>query len=72
MCVFEGYKNFTIVPPHDRLFVYAGYNGLPNNYSPIEFVNPDLNKWPLFKHARVRTVHIAPGDCLYLPSFYWH
>lgn len=41
MCVFEGYKNFTIVPPHDRLFVYAGHNGLPNNYSPIEFVNPD-------------------------------
>jgi hypothetical protein len=38
MCVFVGYKNFTIVPPHDRLFVYPGANGLPNNYSPVEFV----------------------------------
>jgi hypothetical protein len=25
MCVFEGYKNFSIVPPMDRDFVYAGF-----------------------------------------------
>lgn len=42
MCVFEGYKNFTIVAPHEREYVYAGYNGVPDNYSPIEFVAPDL------------------------------
>ena len=72
MCVFEGYKNFTIVPPHHREYVYAGFNGLPDNYSPVEFVDPDYEKYPLFKKAYVRTVHIAPGDCLYVPSYYWH
>jgi jumonji domain-containing protein 7 len=72
MCVFEGYKNFTIVPPHDRDYVYPGYNGLPNNYSPIEFLTPDLEKYPNFAKARVRTVHIAPGDCLYMPAYWWH
>lgn len=58
MCVFEGYKNFTIVHAADRMYVYAGYDGLPDNYSPVEFVNPDLEKWPLFKHSRVKSVFI--------------
>jgi hypothetical protein len=72
MCVFEGYKNFTIVSPLERMYVYPGYNGLPNNYSPIEFVSPDYEKWPEFKKARVKTVHIRRGDCLYLPAYWWH
>ncbi|CDW72979.1 gnat family protein [Stylonychia lemnae] len=72
MCVFEGYKNFSIVAPHERKYVYAGYEGVPDNYSPVEFVNPDYDKWPDFKKAHLRTVHIAPGDCLYLPAYYWH
>ena len=72
MCVLEGYKNFTVVPPYDRDFVYAGHGGLPNNYSPIEFVDPDYNKYPLFRQARIKTIHIAPGDCLYLPAYWWH
>jgi len=72
MCVFVGYKNFTIVAPHERIYVYAGYNGVPENYSPVEFVDPDYSLWPEFKKAHVRTVHIAPGDCLYMPAYYWH
>ena len=52
ICVFEGYKNFSIVPPHHTAYVYAGYNGLPNNYSPMEFVEPDYDKYPLFKNAK--------------------
>ena len=72
MCVYAGYKNFTIVSPYDRKWIYPGFNGLPSNYSPVEFVAPDYEKWPLFKKARVKTVHIAPGDCLFLPAYYWH
>ena len=72
MCVYEGYKNFTIVPQYDREYIYAGWNGLPDNYSPVEFVAPDLEKWPRFADARVRTAHIAAGDCLFLPAYYWH
>lgn len=41
MCVYEGYKNFTIVAPMDRKFIYAGTEGFPENYSPVEFVAPD-------------------------------
>jgi len=53
ICVFEGSKNFTVVPPHHGPYVYAGHNGLPNNYSPMEFVAPDYEKYPLFKNAKV-------------------
>lgn len=72
MCVFEGYKNFTIVPQYDRQYIYAGYNGLPDNYSPVEFVWPDYEKWPMLEQARIKTAHILPGDCLFVPSYYWH
>mmetsp|Transcript_18128 Transcript_18128/g.25136 ORF Transcript_18128/g.25136 Transcript_18128/m.25136 type:complete len:245 (-) Transcript_18128:62-796(-) len=72
MCVYRGYKNFTIVPQTDREFIYPGFNGLPGNYSPMEFVAPDFENWPKFMQARIKTVHIAPGDCLFLPSYYWH
>ena len=48
MCVYAGYKNFTIVPQYDREHIYAGNNGLPGNYSPLEFVAPDFEKWPMF------------------------
>lgn len=72
MCVYAGYKNFTIVSQYDRKHIYAGENGLPDNYSPVEFVAPDYERFPDFKNARVKTVQIMPGDCLFLPAYYWH
>ena len=72
MCVYAGYKNFTIVPQYDRDFIYAGDGGWPGNYSPVEFYDPDYEQWPLFRNARVTTVQIFPGDCLFLPAYYWH
>ena len=72
MCVYHGWKNFIIVPQYDREYIYAGWNGMPDNYSPVEFIDPDYEKWPLFKYARVRTAHIDAGDCLFVPSYYWH
>ena len=72
MCVYVGYKNFTIVSQYDRKWIYAGWNGLPDNYSPVEFVAPDYDKWPLFRNARPKTAHVAEGDCLFVPSYYFH
>jgi len=70
--MFEGYKNFTMAPIFDRKWVYAGTEGYPENYSPVEFVDPDYDKYPEFRHVRVNTVHIASGDCLYIPAYVWH
>jgi len=72
ICVFEGYKNFTFVSPYHRGFTYAGYGGLPDNYSPVDFNNPDCEKWPLFKKAKLGFAHIAQGDCLFMPAYWFH
>ena len=69
MCVYEGYKNFTIVAPHDRKWIYSGTEGYPDNYTPVEFYDPDYKKYPLMKNARIKMAHIAPGDCLYSVSY---
>jgi len=63
MCVLEGWKDFTIVSPFERGMVYPGYtdeNGkyYPENYSPVNFDNPDYEKFPNFKLAKVHTVRI--------------
>lgn len=49
MCVYEGYKNFWIVPPADRKFIYVGTEGYPDNYSPVELLTPDFEKYPMLK-----------------------
>jgi hypothetical protein len=72
MCVFEGYKVFWIVNTYDRGYIYSGYNGYPDNYSPVEFYDVDYDMWPLMKHARVQRAPIMPGDCLYVPAYWFH
>lgn len=72
MCVYHGWKDFYIVPQYDREFIYPGWNGMPDNYSPVEFIYPDMEQWPLFKYARVKRAHMDAGDCLYVPAYYWH
>ena len=73
MCVFKGHKNFSIVSPFQTKYVYqASEAGTPMNYSPVDFDKPDYDKYPLFKKANVYKVLVEAGDCLYLPSAWWH
>ncbi|TNV77256.1 hypothetical protein FGO68_gene12138 [Halteria grandinella] len=78
MCVYKGYKNFSIVSPFQTKYIYAGerkgddVSHMPNNYSPVDFVRPDYQKYPLFKNAMVYHIQLLPGDCLFLPAVWWH
>lgn len=62
MCIFKGYKNFTLVSPFHSHYVYPGVSENdeinPSNYSPINFLNPNLKKYPLFEKAKVYKVHL--------------
>ena len=62
MCVFKGYKNFTLVSPWHSKFVYSGVSindeVMPINYSPMNFDYPDYQKYPLFKNAKVYKIHL--------------
>lgn len=43
------------------------------NVSPVNFFMPDLKKYPLFKDATRTAVHLKPGDCMFIPAyFYYH
>ena len=57
MCVFKGYKNFTLVSPFHSRYVYAGVTNtddiMPDNYSPLNLDFPDYEKYPLFRKAKV-------------------
>jgi hypoxia-inducible factor 1-alpha inhibitor (HIF hydroxylase) len=45
---------------------------MPHNYSPVNFDNPDYDRYPMFKQAKVYKVHLQAGDCLFLPGLWWH
>ena len=34
--------------------------------------SPDLEKFPLFRQARVEHCVLEPGVMLFIPAFYWH
>ena len=43
------------------------------NVSPVNFFAPDYRLYPLFAEIERRyTVILNPGDCIYIPSFYFH
>jgi ribosomal protein L16 Arg81 hydroxylase len=43
------------------------------NYSPVDFFEPDLTKYPDFSHVKGKMhVKVEAGDILYIPSFWWH
>ncbi len=41
-------------------------------YSPIDLDAPDLERYPLFRQARVLETVLEPGDTLFLPLGWWH
>ena len=65
--VFDGKKEIKLVDPTRRKYVYA-----ISNYSPINFFNPDFDRFPLFKKAYPLTVTVNKGDILYIPSLWFH
>mmetsp|Transcript_8415 Transcript_8415/g.15881 ORF Transcript_8415/g.15881 Transcript_8415/m.15881 type:complete len:302 (+) Transcript_8415:98-1003(+) len=82
---FVGRKNVVLFPPmrlkdtppvvddDDVDWHYAGHDGQQYNTSPVDIINPDIEKYPLFKKAPMAIeCQIEPGDILYIPSKWWH
>jgi len=43
------------------------------NESPVNFFEPDYLSYPLYNEVqRKYTVILHEGDCVYIPSFYFH
>lgn len=66
-----GEKEFTVFPPEQQKYLY------PKPDSPwvseIEnHHNPDLEKYPLFKHATPIKFVVKPGETLFIPKKWYH
>lgn len=74
---FVGRKNVYLLPKSsDRLDMnwhYYGHEGQQYNTSPVDVIEPDLDKYPLFRDAPpIIVAELHEGDILYIPSKWWH
>ncbi|CAN5402424.1 hypothetical protein BH09BAC6_BH09BAC6_05720 [soil metagenome] len=65
-----GSKYFLLYPPHLTPNMYP----YPDNpkFSQVNFLNPDYEKFPLFKEATPIKVTVLEGETLLFPSGWWH
>ena len=42
------------------------------NTSPVNFFMPNLEKYPLFSSAKRTFTHLASGDCVFIPAYYFY
>lgn len=65
-----GDKDFVVYSPDQTEFLYQKPG---ERFSEIYDVdNPDLVKYPLFAKAKPIRVKLLPGECVFMPSGWWH
>ena len=65
-----GDKDFILFPPDQTPYLYPDKTN--HNLSPVDIINPDYNKFPLFKNAECLRITLKPGEVLFIPSGWWH
>ncbi len=65
-----GSKEFFMYPPDQTACMYP----YPNNpkFSQVNFLDPDHEKFPLFKDAKPIVFTLEEGETLLFPSGWWH
>lgn len=76
-CNIIGKRRFVLFPPDQIDNLYIGsidYTPAGRPISMVDINNPDFDKFPKFATAldNAVIVDLEPGDCLYIPSMWWH
>ena len=76
-CVAAGHRRFTLFPPDQLSNLYIGpldFTPAGQSISLVDFVNPDLAKFPRFSDAlpHAQVAELGPGDAIFIPSMWWH
>lgn len=67
-----GQKKFIVFPDGHDEYLYAGKTGYSNFLSPINILNPDLQKYPEYSKATPIEVVLEPGETIFIPNAIWH
>ncbi|KAL7669803.1 hypothetical protein ACOME3_004750 [Neoechinorhynchus agilis] len=72
LCQIRGTKFVRMISPEYRAFVYPFPSTLISNTSQMDVMNPDYEKFPLFRDVPYMDTILRPGTMLYIPPNYWH
>lgn len=66
---FQTQKKVYLFDPSQKYYLYR----LPfTNHAHLDILNPDLEKYPAFKHAKGYEATIEHGETLFIPKLWWH
>lgn len=73
-CVIAGHRRFVLFPPEQVGNLYVGPLDNPPPLSLVDPEAPDLARFPRYAEAiaAARVAHLAPGDALLMPKYWWH
>lgn len=72
MCVVKGRELIRMVSPIFRKNIYVGQlEHLEKDESPMDFFDPDYDKFPYAKQFKFVEVELEAGDCLYIPAYFY-
>jgi len=61
------------VSPIFRQNIYVGvYEKYPEHFSPLNFFDLDLKRFPHAEQVTFIDVTLAAGDCVYIPAYYYY
>jgi hypothetical protein len=66
-----GEKEFVLFAPEDTPYVYPHENS-PSTSQIDDLDHVDLSRYPTFPRAKQYRTVIGPGECIFVPSRWWH
>eukprot|EP01090_Pellita_catalonica_P006605 TRINITY_DN16884_c0_g1_i1.p1 TRINITY_DN16884_c0_g1~~TRINITY_DN16884_c0_g1_i1.p1 ORF type:complete len:334 (+),score=20.56 TRINITY_DN16884_c0_g1_i1:32-1033(+) len=69
LCQIKGKRHVTLFPPFDGAYLYSYADSV---YTAVDVANPDYQRFPKYHLAHPQTLTLNPGECLFLPAFWWH
>ncbi|MBF8150475.1 cupin-like domain-containing protein [Winogradskyella sp. F6397] len=65
-----GKKDVILYSPDQTPYFYPDKRH--HHHSPVNILNPDYDKFPLFKNAKAVKTTLNPGETLFIPAGWWH